>query len=75
MTQDTGFRPTMTQEINGKRTKSTFIAKGTKERAYLIVTGEVSTNRRVLKEIERVRVSGGSFDEVAWTARKLANEF
>ena len=45
MTQDNGFRPTMTQEINGKRTNSTFIAKGTKERAYLIVTGEVSTNR------------------------------
>lgn len=75
MTQDNGFSPTMTQEINGKRTNSTFIAKGTKERAYLIVTGEASTNRRVLKEIERVRTGGGDFDTVAWKARMLANEF
>ena len=75
MTQDTGFRPTMTQEIRGMKTGSVFIAKGTKERAYLIVTGEASTNRRVLKEIERVRTGGGDFDTVAWTARMLANEF
>lgn len=75
MTQDNGFRPTMTQEIRGMKTGSVFIAKGTKERAYLIVTGEASTNRRVLKEIERVRTGGGDFDTVAWTARMLANEF
>ena len=75
MTQDNGFRPTMTQEIRGMKTGSVFIAKGTKERAYLIVTGEASTNRRVLKEIELVRTGGGDFDTVAWTARMLANEF
>lgn len=75
MTQDNGFKPTMTQEIKGRRTRSTFVAKGTKERAYLIVTGEASTNRRVLKEIEWVRTGGGDFDTVAWTARMLANEF
>ena len=74
-TEKTTFEPTMTQEIKGKKTRSTFIAKGTKERAYLIVTGEASTNRKVLKEIERVRTGGGDFDTVAWTARKLANEF
>lgn len=60
---------------NSTKTRSTFIARGDKERAYLIVNGEASTNSKVIKEIERVRKEGGSFDTVAWTARMLANTY
>ena len=62
------------EEHRGKRTRSVFIAKGTKERAFLIVTGEAATLPKVIKEIARVRTGGGDFNTVAWTARKLANE-
>lgn len=58
-----------------KKTRSKFTVKGDKKRAFLTVSGEAATNAKVVKEIERVRTSGGSFDEVCWIARQLANTY
>jgi hypothetical protein len=64
-----------TLEIHSKKSNSIFTVSGTKERAYLTVTGEACYKSKVQKEIKRIRESGGSYDEVAWTARMLASTY
>lgn len=63
------------EEFSGKRTASKFIVQGTDERAFLVVTGEAATKRDVIKECEKIRIGGGDFSTVAWTARMLANRY
>lgn len=58
-----------------KKTASQFIARGEPNRAFLIVDGEASTVGKVVKEVERIRVSGADFATVDWTARMLSNTF
>ena len=60
------------KEYRSAKSNSTFVARGEKDRAYLIVTGEASTKAKVMKEVERVRVGGGSFWEVNALAKQLA---
>lgn len=62
----------MEKEYKSKKSRSTFVARGEKDRAYLIVTGEAATKAKVMKEVERVRVGGGTFFEVDALARQLA---
>lgn len=62
----------MEKEYKSTRSASTFVARGKKERAYLIVNGEAATIGKVKKEVERIRIGGGSFWEVDTTARQLA---
>lgn len=62
----------MEKEYKSTRSASTFVARGEKERAYLIVHGEAATVGKVMKEVERVRIGGGSFWEVNALARQLA---
>ncbi|MBR4348293.1 MAG: hypothetical protein IKP90_05070 [Fibrobacter sp.] len=59
-------------EYKSKKSRSTFVARGEKDRAYLVVTGEAATKVKVMKEVERIRIGGGSFWEVDATARQLA---
>lgn len=58
-----------------KKTASQFIARGEPNRAFLIVEGEASTVGKVVKEVERIRVSGADFATVDWIARMLSNTF
>ena len=43
-----------------------------KDRAYLVVTGEASTKAKVMKEVERIRIGGGTFFEVDSLAKQMA---
>lgn len=60
------------KEYKSKKSHSTFVARGEKDRAFLVVNGEASTIGKVRKEVERIRLGGGSFWEVDATARQLA---
>ena len=51
----------MEKEYKSTRSASTFVARGEKERAYLIVHGEAATVGKVKKEVERIRIGGGSW--------------
>ena len=62
----------METEDRSMKSHSTFVARGEKDRAYLIVNGEAATKAKVRKEVERVRVGGGSFWEVNALAKQLA---
>lgn len=66
----------MTEHVyKSKKTASQFIACGEPNRAYLVVKGEAATVGKVVKEVERIRVSGADFATADWTARMLANTF
>ena len=62
----------MEKEYRSTKSQSKFVARGEKDRAYLIVNGEAATKAKVMKEVERVRVGGGSFWEVNALAKQLA---
>lgn len=62
----------MEKEYRSTKSHSTFVARGEKDRAYLIVNGEAATKAKVMKEVERVRIGGGSFWEVNALAKQLA---
>lgn len=62
----------MEKEYRSTKSHSTFVARGEKDRAFLIVNGEAATKAKVMKEVERVRVGGGSFWEVNALAKQLA---
>ena len=70
------MRSNMTERVyKSKKTASQFIARGEPSRAYLVVEGEAATVGKVVKEVERIRVSGADFATVDWTARMLSNTF
>ena len=62
-------------EIRSKKSNSIYSVSGTKERAYLTVTGEACYKANVQKEIERIRKSGATWDEAVWTAKMLASTY
>lgn len=51
----------MEKEYKSTKSHSTFVARGEKDRAYLIVNGEAATKAKVKKEVERIRIGGGSW--------------
>jgi hypothetical protein len=57
------------------KSHSTFVVTGEPRRAYLNVYGEAATNAKVKKEVDRIRISGGTFTDVAFTARELARTY
>lgn len=63
------------KEYVSKKSKSRYIVRGTKERAFLVVTGEATTMTKVMEEVRRVRVGGSDFATVEWTARQLSNTY
>lgn len=65
----------MTEDIKSTKSNSTYSVQGTKERAYLIVTGEAATKAKVMKEVDRIRTGGASFADVKWTAKMLSRTF
>lgn len=62
----------MEKEYRSTKSHSTFVARGEKERAYLIVNGEAATRAKVMKEVERIRIGGGTFFEVDSLAKQMA---
>lgn len=64
-----------TQEFKSKKSKSIYTVSGTKERAFLTVTGEAYSKAKVQKEIARIRQSGSDFDTAVWTAKMLASTY
>lgn len=65
-------KETTEKEYKSSKSRSTFVARGTKDRAFLVVNGEAATIGKVKKEVERIRIGGGSFWEVDTLARQLA---
>lgn len=63
---------TTEKEYKSSKSRSTFVARGTKDRAFLVVNGEAAAIGKVKKEVERIRIGGGSFWEVNTLARQLA---
>ena len=57
------------------KSHSTFVVTGEPRRAYLNVYGDASSNPKVKKEIERIRMSGGTFNDVAFIARELSRTY
>lgn len=64
-----------TQEFKFKKSNSIYTVSGTKERAFLTVTGEAYSKAKVQKEIARIRQSGSDWDTAVWTAKMLASTY
>lgn len=64
-----------TLEFRSKKSNSIYTVSGTKERAFLTVTGEAYSKAKVQKEIDRIRKGGESWDQAVWTAKMLASTF
>lgn len=62
-------------EIHSKKSNSIFTVSGSKNRAYLTVTGEACYKAKVQKEIARIRQGGSDFDTAVWTAKMLASTY
>lgn len=65
----------MQEEYRSRKSNSVFVAKGEKERAFLIVSGEAATLPKVIKEVGRIRKEGADFMTVDWVARQFANTY
>lgn len=65
----------MNFEVKSTKSNSIFTVSGTRERAYLTVTGEAYSKSKVQKEIARIRQSGSDFDTAVWTAKMLASTY
>lgn len=65
----------MTYEIKSTRSNTIFTVTGDNSRAYLTVSGEASTNRKVLAEVDRIRRGGSDFATAKWTANQLARTY
>lgn len=63
------------KEYRSAKSDSRFIVRGEPNRAYLLVSGEASTNAKVLRECERIRRGGASFDMACWVAREFARTY
>lgn len=70
--RDMSEKETIEKAYKASKSRSTFVARGTKDRAFLVVNGEAATVGKVKKEVERIRIGGGSFWEVDTLARQLA---
>lgn len=62
-------------EYRSTKSDSKFIVRGEPGRAYLIVSGEAATNAKVMKEVERIRRGGSSFEMACWVAREFARTY
>ena len=63
------------REYHSAKSGSMFIVRGEPNRAYLIVSGEASTNAKVLRECERIRRGGATFEMACWVAREFARTY
>lgn len=60
------------EEFKSKKSESVFIVEGTKNRAFLYVTGEASLKRDVRKETDRIRIQGAGWYEAIAIAKQLS---
>lgn len=66
----------MVEKVYKSRKSNTqYIARGEKERAFLIVNGEMATNPKVQDEIVKVRKGRYDLATVEWIARQLSATF
>lgn len=63
------------KEYRSTKSGSRFIVRGEPGRAYLIVSGEAATNTKVLRECERIRRGGATFEMACWIAREFARTY
>lgn len=63
----------ITYKSTKSRTEYTVTEKN--GRAHLAVSGEASNHAKVMKQINEVRLGGGTFEMVCWMARQLAHTF
>lgn len=65
----------MEKEYKSSKSRSTFVARGEKDKAFLIVTGEAATIGKVKKAVEQITLARGKeFWFVNATAKQLANQ-
>lgn len=62
-------------EIKSTKSHTTYTVKGEKDRAFLAVSGDMATNRKVMGEVDRIRRGGADFATAKWTANMLAKTF
>jgi hypothetical protein len=65
----------MTEDVKSIKSNTIYTVSGEKGRAFLAVSGEASTNRKVLAEVDRIRRGGADFATAKWTARQLARTY
>lgn len=65
----------ITEEFKSKKSRSVFTVSRKTERAFLTVSGEAATNRKVQDEVARIRKSGATWDEAVWIAKMLASTY
>ncbi|MBO7412813.1 MAG: hypothetical protein J6U20_04025 [Fibrobacter sp.] len=58
-----------------RKSRSEFTVSGTKDRAFLAVTGEAATNPKVIKQVEDVRKGAYDFATVEWMARQVSSTY
>lgn len=63
----------ITYKSTKSRTEYTVTEKN--GRAHLAVSGEAAAHAKVVKQINEVRLGGGTFEMVCWMARQLAHTF
>lgn len=63
------------REYRSAKSDSRFIVRGEPGRAYLIVSGEASTNTKVQRECDRIRRGGASFEMACWVAREFSRTY
>lgn len=63
----------ITYKSTKSRTEYTVTEKN--GRAHLSVSGEASNHAKVMKQINEVRLGGGTFEMVCWMARQLSHTF
>ena len=64
-----------TVEYKSRKSQSVYTVTGTPSRAYLAVSGEASTNQKVLKLVDEVRKNKTDFATAEWEARMLSNTY
>ena len=63
------------QIFPSEKSNSTYVVSGTKERAYLRVTGDALFNQKVKDEMARIRRGGCDMQTAVWTARMLSKTY
>ncbi len=65
----------MKEEFTSKKSRSIFTVTGDKDRAFITVSGEASSNRKAQDEITRVRRGRCDWDAAVWTAKMLSSTY
>lgn len=65
----------MKEEYKSIRSETNYVVDGTKNRAWLRVTGQEAQNPKIKRIVENIRKNGSDFDSVAFIARQLSKTY